>query len=507
MVIIILIIVAFCLIALNSFFVLSEYSLVRVRTTRLEELVAKEKDIKAQRAKEAADKMDRYLSTIQLGVTMTSLGLGWVGEPIASDFTRNFFPFLNSGMSSALSYTISFVVSFSVITSLHVILGEQVPKYIAIRFPDKILLLTSIPLSVFYYLTYVPMRILTGISHFIIKRLGIKPQQKEPTHSETEMRLILDKSQQAGRLSLEQLLMFENLFDFGHTVVRQVMTPKNEVVCLSLEKSWEENLAIIKSKQLSRYPLCIKNIDDASCYVLLKDIAMDFMTSKTAPDLESKKRKLLTISENTPLEKALKLFQEKKLHQALVKDDKGEITGLFTLEDILEELVGEIRDELEKMPSALIATSFVSQAVMLDLKETERFAAISKMVEKMHQIKPIFDKSRTMQAIEKRERMISCALGRETAFPHARVEAIEKPLISFARSSVGVEFPSIDNKAVRLLFLILVPLNIPKYQLYILSQLSALISNETLRRRLLKAENTDEVSNIITAFESHVAQP
>jgi CBS domain containing-hemolysin-like protein/mannitol/fructose-specific phosphotransferase system IIA component (Ntr-type) len=506
MTIAIYILIAFALVVLNAFFVFAEYSLVRVRSTRLDELI-KKKNKRAQKAKEVADKIERYLSTIQLGVTMTSLGLGWVGEPAFANLVKQIFPYLAPNLSTAVSYSISFAAGFAIITSLHIILGEQVPKLIAIRFPDKILLLTSIPLSIFYYLTYIPMRILNGSANFIIKMLGIEAERKEMLHSESELRMLLGQTQQEGKITLERLLMFENLFDFGHTVAKHIMTPRKDVAFLSLNKTWQENLEVIKQRRLSRYPLCEKSLDDAKSYVLLKDLAIDFMAENKLPNLESKKRKLLTIDENTPLEKALKLFQEKKLHQALVKDKDDKVTGLFTLEDILEELVGEIRDEIEKIPSSLLCVSFVKEAIDLDIHSTDRFKVLKHMAAKLHSVKPLFNKHKTMELLATREKMLSCALGHETAFPHVRIEELDKPLITFARSRRGVNFPAMDNKPVKLIFLILVPLSVPTYQLKILSQLSSLVSNETLKNRLLLAKTPDEVCQIITAFESRVALP
>ncbi|HUT85903.1 MAG TPA: PTS sugar transporter subunit IIA, partial [Elusimicrobiales bacterium] len=156
---------------------------------------------------------------------------------------------------------------------------------------------------------------------------------------------------------------------------------------------------------------------------------------------------------------------------------------------------------------SLICDSFVKEATELNIHQTERFKALKHIVYRLHSIKPVFDRIKTAQLIETREKMLSCALGHETAFPHARIEDIETPIITFAKSKQGIIFPSLDKKPVKLIFLILVPMNSPTFQLQILSQLSLLVSNETLRARLLEVKTSEDVSKIINAFENRVALP
>jgi len=490
------------LIMLNAFFVLSEFSLVKVRSTRLEEL-SRHGSKKALLAKKAAHQIDDYLSAIQLGITMASLGLGWVGEPAVAKLFQSMMPSLAPSLSSALSHSVAFVCAFLIITAMHVTLGEQVPKLIAIRIPDRTAMWTAYPLYLFYKAAYLPMKLLNDMAQFVLRLLGFTQPEKEMVHSEEEMRMILAQSQEEGNISLGRFLMFENLFDFGHATVKEIMTPRQSIACLSVNKNWDENFSVIKQRRYSRYPLCAAGVDDATSYVLLKDLVLDSVPGQE-PHLTGKRRELLFMQEGTPLEVAQREFQEKRRHMALVKNAEGKITGLITLENVLEELTGEIRDEAEIIAPVTLYNSFVFEAALLDLQETERFAAMKKLLASLHKAQPIFNQEEAWRLVEKRELTLSCALGNETAFPHARIMNLQRPLIVFGRAKTAVDFPSLDKKPVKLIFMILTPQNEASHQLRILSRLSMLVSNPALKQNLLKAENTQEFMEIIRAFEDKI---
>jgi len=495
--------IAGLLIVLNAVFVIVEFALVKVRFTRLEELASKGLKT-AKLAKKQVQHIDAYLSSIQLGITMASLGLGWVGEPAMAAILGPIFTWIALPISPAMTHSVSFVVAFALITGVHVVVGEQAPKYLAILMPEKISLIAAIPLEVFYKATYVPMLVINKSANFFLGLFHIKPGESEALHSDEELRMILGQSQEHGKLSLGRLMMFEHLFDFGKTKVKEVMTPRAAISFMNLESSPEEILKLIKEKHFSRFPLAAPD-GTTPGYVHLKDFTPHLLTAATAfPGLAAIKRAITPIQEDITVERALRDFQVKRIQLAMVKNAKGETTGLLTMEDIVEELTGEIRDEFELPPKMLLSSVLVPQGCQLDLKEAGRFEALEEVLTALHTASPTFDKSEALKGIIKRETNFSTALGHQTAFPHARLASLSKPLLAVGKSREGIYFPSPDNQPVKIIFLILTPFNEPTLQLNILSQLSGLISNLTLRKRLLSAKNSDNLMDIISTFENKV---
>ena len=496
----------FSLILLNACFVITEFALVKVRFTRMEELAAKGLKT-AKLVKNQIQHINGYLSAIQLGITMASLGVGWLGEPALARIMEPAFGFLSMRFTPALAYSVSFVAAFLLITFFHVILGELAPKYTAIIMPEKIALLAALPLEIFYRSTYLPMLVISRSSTLLLRMLRIHPSEHETLHSDEELRMILGQSQEHGKLSLGRLMMFEHLFDFGKTGVKEVMTPVNAIAYISLSRSWAENVAIIKDKKFSRYPLTDAELSTATSFVHFKDIALDFLDCTTRcndPEILKLKRPLHVIFETITVEKALRDFQEKRVQMALVKNLQGKITGLLTMEDIVEELTGEIRDEFDTPPTLTLSRTLVGEAFIPELNATGRAQAIKEVLESLHAARPVFDKEAALEAILKRETNFSTALGHQTAFPHARLPGLSKPLIAVAMSKDGIDFPSADSQPVKVIFLILTPFNEPTSQLSILSLLSGLISNLTLRKRLFSAKTPENLLDIARTFENKV---
>ncbi|MBU2573094.1 MAG: DUF21 domain-containing protein [Elusimicrobia bacterium] len=491
---------------LNAFFVLSEFAVVKVRFTRLEELAAKGVT-RAKIAKEAVKDLEAYLSTAQLGITIASIGLGWVGEPAVAHLVTPLFGLFGVKLTAAASHTVSIGLAFALITAFHVIIGELIPKNMAIRMPEKSVLWIAAPFKFFHTVFFVPMWLLNESANLVLRALRIKPNQEETVHSDEELRLILGQSQEHGRISLGRLLMFEHLFDFGKTRVKEVMTPRGAITLISEVKTWEENLRLIKEKKFSRYPLAKASPDDIYGFVHFKDLALDFLDRPgrcESPELLKLKREIHSISEDITTEKALREFQEKRVQLALARNQKGEVTGLLTMEDIVEELTGEIRDEFDQPPRIILSRILVKEGCALDLNKTSRFDAIKEVLESLHAAVPAFDREEAFKAIIKRENNFSTALGHQTAFPHARLQDLNKPLIAVGISRHGVNFPSPDNQLVKVIILILTPFNEPTSQLNILSQLSGLVSNLTLRKRLFSAKTPENLIDIIRTFENKV---
>lgn len=488
---------------LNAFFVLAEFAVVKVRFTRLEELAAKGVT-SAKIAKEAVKDLETYLSTAQLGITIASIGLGWVGEPAVAHLIVPLFSVLGITATPAATHTASIALAFTVITAFHVVIGELVPKNMAIRMPEQSTLLIAAPFKFFHTAFFLPMWLLNESANLILRLLRIKRNQEDTVHSDEELRMILGQSQEHGKISLGRLMMFEHLFDFGKTKIKEVMTPRGAISFITIGAPAADTLRIIKTKRFSRYPLVTKGGTTVG-YIHFKDL-YDSLLNPAAPppDLEAVKRPLAEISEEISVERALRDFQEKRIQLALAKNAKGETTGLLTMEDIVEELTGEIRDEFEQPPKLLLSGLLQPQACQLDLKEAGRFEAIEEVLRTLHAYSPSFDKDEALKAIIKRETNFSTALGHQTAFPHARLASLSKPLLAIGKSKEGIYFPSPDSQPVKLIFLILTPFNEPILQLNILSQLSGLISNLTLRKRLLSAKTPENLMDVIRTFENKV---
>ena len=264
------IVVALIIILLNGFFVLAEFALVKVRRTRLQEL-AKKGGYKEKLMLQAQEKIDDYLSSIQIAITMTSLAFGWVGEPSVGKLLSWLLPWLMPFLHTAISYTISFVLSFLIITSLHVVFGEQVPKLLSIKYPEKALSFVIVPLHYFYVMTRWFRKFLVYVAYKSLSLMGVDPHAKETPMSQEELRMMFSSSQEGGKLSLRRLMMFENLFDFEQVKLKEIMTPKAKISALKKGNTWQENLAIINARKYSRYPLYENTIDDATEYVLVKE--------------------------------------------------------------------------------------------------------------------------------------------------------------------------------------------------------------------------------------------
>jgi len=492
--------------ALNAFFVLAEFAIVKVRYTRLEELAAKG-DKKAKTSKAMVKDMEASLATAQLGITIASIGLGWVGEPAISALLGPLYRLIEVIPSSAVSHTLSVIISFCVLTGMHVILGEQVPKNCAIRIPEKMILWISVPFNIIHKALFAPIWLLNESTNLILKMLKVKADAKEQWHSEKEIKMILDQSQESGFISLGRLMMFEHLFDFGTTKVKEIMTPRENIVNIDPAMSQEGIADIIKNSKFSRYPIFpTEKMNEAApqYYVHLKDIIPSIINPERATvseKLDTIKRKLADISEEITIEQALRIFQERRLQICLVRGPENKITGLLSTEDIVEELTGEIRDEFDQPPKLPLSSILNPESCVMDIRSGERFSAIEELLDSLYESSPVFDKKAALDDMIKREKNFSTALGHNTAFPHARLTSLKKPLLAVGKSDRGIPFPSPDKQPVNVMFMILTPFSEPTQQLNILKELSGLISNPILRKRLTGAQSPDAIMDIICTFE------
>ena len=330
----------------NGFFVAAEFAIVKVRPTQLDELVAKGSS-RARMARFLTKHLDAYLSATQLGITLASLALGWIGEPAFARILEPFF--LRYGTwAPAISHTISTTVAFTLISVLHIVFGELAPKSIAIQRAVGTSLWIAHPLRFFYWLMFPAIWFLNGISNWILRLIGIRPaSDHEMAHSQEELRMILAMSERAGVLSEENLEIIEGVFQFSRRTARQIMVPRTDVTVLSTTLSVEDNLEIIRTTRHTRYPLCEGDLDKTVGMVHVKDL---FLAQLRGPgrQLAELKRDVLFIPENTTVENVLRQFIENRTHLAIVVDEFGGASGIVSMENITEELFGQIQDEFDR---------------------------------------------------------------------------------------------------------------------------------------------------------------
>lgn len=491
------------LIAANALFVLMEFSLVRVRPARIE-VLARKGGRRAVAVQDALTRLDDYLAACQVGITILSLTLGWVGEPAIARAVEGLLSGLTGSLPPMAFHGLVFALSLAILSWLHIVLGELVPRTLGIQFSEVVVLWGIIPLMGFKTFLRWPVRFLSASSKGILRVFRVKPAS-EADHSITvdEMRVLLGETQERGAMPLERLLLLENLFDFGSSKVSDAMRPRERIAYLSLERTWAENLAVIRDKRYSRYPLCETGLDTAIGFVHIKDLVLT--EAGAEPDLKVLRRDLYEVSDGELLEKLLKTMPDKGVHLAVARDGLNRIMGLLTLEDILEELVGEVRDEFEKTTGWMAGEFFSRAAVDANLPTTERRATIRHLMDKMKAANPDLDSESAFAAVWDRELKFASAVGRGVLVPHARLPGLKAPLIAVGRFAKAPPLPTPDGTPLRLVFLILTPLETPTMQLKVLQRIASLVTNETLRRKILRAKTDETLLTLLRTADTLLA--
>src|SRR5437016_4658316 len=337
--------VVMALVLVNGFFVVAEFALVKIRDSQLNTLAA-EGIKRAALVKQIKNNLNAYLSACQVGITAASLGLGWLGEPFLARILQPFF--ILAGIESVpVIHCISLALAFSAITFLHIVLGEQAPKILAIRKAMAAALFVSTPLRWFYAVFKPAISFLNAASNWVLRRvIRVEPiAAGELAHSEEELRLIVRESEKSEEVTaLGRELVF-NVLDLRDRVVRDIMTPRGEIVYLNAEDDFETNVKKAIESRHTRFPLCRENLDNTIGLIHIKELIT--LMRAEHPDLLKIKRDPIPVPEMMPLEKLLKLFLNKHAHLALVVDEFGGTVGIVTLENVLEELVGDIQDEFD----------------------------------------------------------------------------------------------------------------------------------------------------------------
>lgn len=333
------------LVGLNGFFVASEFAIVKVRSSQLEALNAAG-EVRARRAMDVTENLEAYLSATQLGITLSSLALGWVGEPFIARFLEPVFQ-KAAFIPETLHGTLTVGIAFSIISFLHIVLGELAPKSIAISKPVPTTIWVSAPLAFFYQIFRPAIWFLNGTAGWVLRRIfRVEPVgEHEMAHSEEELRVILAESEDARQVTAIGKEILMNALDLRKRVVRDITTPRNEVVFLNTEDSFEQNLARAIESRHTRFPVCDGHLDNTLGLIHIKDLLCQMREPHA--ELLKIRRELLAVPERMPLEKLLSFFLSKHAHLALVLDEYGGTVGIVTLDNVLEEIVGDIQDEFD----------------------------------------------------------------------------------------------------------------------------------------------------------------
>jgi CBS domain containing-hemolysin-like protein len=387
------------LVAANGFFVAAEFALVGVRRPRIEALAAGGNRA-AKRVLLLLNNLSAYLSASQLGITLASLALGWIGEPAIARLLEQ--PL--SGLSDVWRHGIAFGIGFSIITAMHIVLGEQAPKLLGLERADRVALLVSLPLQAFYWVFRWPIRLLDWASARTVQLLGFKASAEHASnYTETEIRHLIDRSRESGLLRAEERRLIHRVFEFSDTLVREAMVPRTEMAAVKAECSLEEIAKAFEQFRYSRLPVYRESLDNVVGFIHSKDV-MSYLLKPEHFKLEDVLQPPLYVVDTARLEDVLRQMQKAKAHFGFVVDEHGGLEGILTLEDLLEEIVGEISDEHDEEVNEQItpagdsryllagglAVRDLNRRLKLSLPESEAYTTIGGflMTEAGHVLKP-----------------------------------------------------------------------------------------------------------------------
>lgn len=333
------------LIAITAFFVAAEFSIIKVRVSRIDQLIS-EGNGNAVTSKKIIDNLDYYLSACQLGITVSALGLGWLGEPVVEKMLRPLFGAAN--LAEPVTTILSFGAAFAIITFLHVVIGEMTPKSMAIQRAEDIALKVAKPLQFFGILMKPAIRLMNGASKGLLRMAGIKTVGYEQAHSEEDLKIIMTQSYNSGEINQTELSYMQNIFSFDERMAKDIMIPRTQMETISLQMEHGDLMEIVKEHQYTRYPVTEQgDKDDVIGFVNVKEMLtnytqqMDLKKSITIHDIPF-------VHDMAPIQDVLVKMQLEHVHMAIVVDEYGGTAGVITMEDILEEIVGEIRDEFDE---------------------------------------------------------------------------------------------------------------------------------------------------------------
>lgn len=331
------------LVLLNGFFVATEFAVVKVRESRITQLVS-EGNRRAGNVEKVLDNLDAYLSACQLGITLASLGLGWLGEPAIAHLLHPVFRYF--GLNEPLVGSISFIIAFSIITFLHIVLGELAPKSLAIQKTEWVAMHVSRPIQLFYKVMYPFINFLNWSASKMLRMAGIHVEPHQEAHTEEEIRILVNESHKSGLIDQTELMLVDNIFDFSETMAREIMVPRTDMVVLNLRDSFAENIKLVQHGRYTRFPVVDGDKDHVVGSLHIKDLLTSLLEGES-DSLEAIMRPILTVPETISISRLLTMLQKQRVQLAIIIDEYGGTAGLVTLEDIMEEIVGDIQDEFD----------------------------------------------------------------------------------------------------------------------------------------------------------------
>ncbi|MER2169106.1 MAG: hemolysin family protein [Psychrobacillus psychrodurans] len=336
------------LIALTAFFVATEFAIVKVRHSRIDQLVAEgRKGSKA--AKQVTSHLDEYLSACQLGITVTALGIGMVGESTFEFILHPLFEMIGISTDNVHYFTIG--AAFLIATFLHVVVGELAPKTIAIQKAEAVTLMFAKPIMIFYRILYPFIWFLNGSARLLVGLFGMRPaSEHELSHTEEELRLLLAESFKSGEINQNELKYVNNVFEFDDRIAREIMVPRTQIIGFERNATFNEVLTTISEERYTRYPVYEEDRDNIIGFINIKDFLTLGINNRITVEnfnIEDFVNPVINTIETTPINSLLLKMQKERIHMAILLDEYGGTSGLVTVEDILEEIVGEIRDEFD----------------------------------------------------------------------------------------------------------------------------------------------------------------
>lgn len=367
------ILLTFFLVFLNGFFVAAEFAIVKVRASQLE-TGPEGQTRKGRAARIITEHLDEYLSATQLGITLASLGLGFVGESLVAEMLIQLFDAMGLEWSHTLAHSVAFPVAFFIITVLHIVLGELAPKSLAIRFPLPTTTYIAVPLRAFYFIFRPFIWLLNGISNAILRMIGVRPLAGHgESHSEEELRYLVAESQKAGSIDASESELIERVFNFHERISKQIMIPRTQIFAVDLELPPAEIVDQVLEAQYTRVPVYQDSLDNIIGLLYTKDL-LKLVIDERVNELRSIIRPAYFVPGSKRIDSLLRKFQQEQSHMAIVTDEFGGTVGLVTLEDVIEEITGHIYDENEEAETGPVRHStdeFVvnAQTSIIDLNE------------------------------------------------------------------------------------------------------------------------------------------
>jgi len=496
MIVIIYLWIFILLLLMNAFYVLSEFAIVKIRASQIEELVDSGRR-GARLVQHIHVNLDEYLSVCQVGITFASVALGFVGEKMSAE---RLTPLFHRFGGPVLAHTISTTAAVIVVSFVHILVGEQVPKLIAIRKVRHAALFTARPLRWSYAAFFIPLWFLTACSKAVLRLIGIGDLPRHEQVSEDELRIILERSQSGGLMSFRRLLFMENIFDLGELKVKDAMRPRQAVQCLRIGMTWHEVEEAVRQWKFSRFPLIGDNIEQPLGYVHVKQLIPSDRPRDTVADLAPLARPLLEVDESTPLEQLLADMQHRHCHLAVVRSS-GRWIGLITMEDIIEEIIGTVTDEFEADPPASLADVLSVSRIALNIEAFSIVDAVRQAIARTPATELPAPADSLVRAIAERERLASTYLGHGLAMPHARLPDLAGPVLFIIRSERGIPVEASAEKA-RLIFVLVTPAGQPRVHQKLQVRIAELMQeSDYVKDRLFSASTPAEMLEIIRTGE------